>query len=240
IDRQRSIEEEKGKKKKRKRRRRRRRRGGGEVPRAALAATPLGGSPASRRRPRVLFSPREETVSPRGREFEATHGVPKWSQFKSVLLLRFGMSEYENIDGQLVKIRQTSIVQEYQTRFAKGLCWHYNQPWSHGHRCKKGMLLMIEPIEESKEEDPEPEEDTKKDMQLVVSTVHALAGYTNPQAMKIEGFLEQQPVIVLIDTKSTNNFMNNKVAARLMFQKEDYSEFNVKVADDRILKCNQK
>ncbi|RWW40409.1 hypothetical protein BHE74_00054178 [Ensete ventricosum] len=130
--------------------------------------------------------------------------------------------------------------EEHRDRFAKGLCWHYNQPWSHGHRCKKGMLLMIEPIEESKEEDPEPEEDTKKDMQLVVSTVHALAGYTNPQAMKIEGFLEQQPVIVLIDTKSTNNFMNNKVAARLMFQKEDYSEFNVKVADDRILKCNQK
>ncbi|RWW37819.1 hypothetical protein BHE74_00057011, partial [Ensete ventricosum] len=32
---------------------------------------PPGGSPASRRRPRVLFSPRGETVSPRGREFEA-------------------------------------------------------------------------------------------------------------------------------------------------------------------------
>ncbi|RZR79548.1 hypothetical protein BHM03_00005269, partial [Ensete ventricosum] len=52
--------------------------------RTGLAATPPGGSPASRHRPRcpsavaargfrppVLFSPHGETVSPRGRELEA-------------------------------------------------------------------------------------------------------------------------------------------------------------------------
>ncbi|RWV95343.1 hypothetical protein GW17_00042036 [Ensete ventricosum] len=72
IDRQRSIEEEKGKKKKRKRRRRSE---GGEVPRATLAATPPGGSPASRRHPRCpsavtarktrgFFSPRAGRPSP--------------------------------------------------------------------------------------------------------------------------------------------------------------------------------
>ncbi|RRT56389.1 hypothetical protein B296_00034629 [Ensete ventricosum] len=98
---------------------------------------------------------------------------------------------------------------------------------------------MIEPIEESKEEDPKPKEDTK-DLQPVVSMVHAFAGYTNPQTMKIEGFLEQQLVIILIDTGSTKNFMNSKVAARLMLQKEDCSGFNVKVANDRILKYNYK
>ncbi|RWW37936.1 hypothetical protein BHE74_00056887, partial [Ensete ventricosum] len=41
--------------------------------------------------------------------------------------------------------------------------------------------------------------------------------------MKIEGFLEQQPVSVLIDTRSMNNYMNSKVDACLMLQKEDYS-----------------
>ncbi|RZS05594.1 hypothetical protein BHM03_00036130 [Ensete ventricosum] len=41
--------------------------------------------------------------------------------------------------------------------------------------------------------------------------------------MKIEGFLKQQLVIILIDTGSTINFMNSKVAARLMLLKEDCS-----------------
>ncbi|RRT76888.1 hypothetical protein B296_00010864 [Ensete ventricosum] len=47
---------------------------------------------------------------------ECTQGVPTWRQFKSSLLIRFGSSEYESIDGQLAKIRQTSTIQEYQTR----------------------------------------------------------------------------------------------------------------------------
>ncbi|RRT62622.1 hypothetical protein B296_00007928 [Ensete ventricosum] len=39
--------------------------------------------------------------------------------------------------------------------------------------------------------------------------------------MKIEGFLKHQVVIILIDTESTDNFMDNKVVARLMLQIED-------------------
>ncbi|RZR81190.1 hypothetical protein BHM03_00007378 [Ensete ventricosum] len=39
---------------------------------------------------------------------------------------------------------------------------------------------------------------------------HALAGYANPQTMKVEGFLKQRPVTILIESRRTNNFMNNK------------------------------
>ncbi|RWV82392.1 hypothetical protein GW17_00056111 [Ensete ventricosum] len=28
--------------------------------------------------------------------------------------------------------------EELRERSAKGLCWHYDEPWSHKHRCKKG------------------------------------------------------------------------------------------------------
>ncbi|RRT62489.1 hypothetical protein B296_00038394 [Ensete ventricosum] len=44
--------------------------------------------------------------------------------------------------------------------------------------------------------------------------------------MKIKGFLEQQPVIILIDIGSMINFINSKVATRLMFQKEDCSRIS--------------
>ncbi|RRT43294.1 hypothetical protein B296_00056544 [Ensete ventricosum] len=58
--------------------------------------------------------------------------------------------------------------------------------------------------------------------------------------MKIEGFLKQQPITILIDIRSTNNFRDMKVAAQMMLHIEDCSRFDVKVADGCILKCDQK
>ncbi|RWW39879.1 hypothetical protein BHE74_00054748 [Ensete ventricosum] len=58
--------------------------------------------------------------------------------------------------------------------------------------------------------------------------------------MKIEGFLKQQPITVLVDTGSTNNFMNNKVAAWITLQIKDCSKFDIKVADGHVLKCDRK
>ncbi|RZS27886.1 hypothetical protein BHM03_00061425 [Ensete ventricosum] len=47
--------------------------------------------------------------------------------------------------------------------------------------------------------------------------------------MKIEGFLKNQPVIILIDTRSTNNVMDSKVAARSTLRIEDCSSQGKKV-----------
>ncbi|RWW61019.1 hypothetical protein BHE74_00031940 [Ensete ventricosum] len=41
---------------------------------------------------------------------------------------------------------------ELRERSAKGLCWHYDEPWSREHRCKKGRLLLIEPVEDEDNE----------------------------------------------------------------------------------------
>ncbi|RRT45038.1 hypothetical protein B296_00035797 [Ensete ventricosum] len=45
---------------------------------------------------------------------------------------------------------------ELHERSAKELCWHYDEPWSCDHHCKKGWLLMIEP---AKDEDNETSEE---------------------------------------------------------------------------------
>ena len=66
----------------------------------------------------------------------------------------------------------------------KGLCWHCYEKWSKEHRCKHEKLLMIEPIEE----EPKVEEldsdhegvETNEDIEVIIYTVHVLAGYTNP------------------------------------------------------------
>ncbi|RRT40659.1 hypothetical protein B296_00037912 [Ensete ventricosum] len=80
--------------------------------------------------------------------------------------------------------------------------------------------------------------DSNKDLQLTDCMVHALASYVNPQMMKIGGFLKQQPITILVDTGSTNNFIDSKVAARSMLQIKDYSRFNITVVDGPIFHCN--
>ncbi|RWV80293.1 hypothetical protein GW17_00058464 [Ensete ventricosum] len=126
----------------------------------------------------------------------------------------------------------------------EGLCWHCDEPWSREHRCKKDRLLVIELVEdednEPSKEALEPEEEAmEEEPQPADYAVHALAGYSNPQIMKVGGLLKQQPITVLIDTGSTNNFLNSKVAARLALQIEGCNKFDVKVADSRILNCDQ-
>ncbi|CAD5188741.1 unnamed protein product [Musa acuminata subsp. malaccensis] len=81
--------------------------------------------------------------------------------------------------------------EELRERSVKGLCWHCDEPWSREHRCKKGRLLMIEPEEEEAIEHLEEsleheEEDMKEQSQPTDITVHALAGYSNPQTMKLQ------------------------------------------------------
>ncbi|RWV78660.1 hypothetical protein GW17_00060324 [Ensete ventricosum] len=128
---------------------------------------------------------------------------------------------------------------------AKGLCWHSDKPWSREHRCKKGRLLVIELVED---EDNEPSEEAleheeeaiEEESQSVDYAVHTLAGYSNPQTVKVGGFLKQQPITVLIDTGITNNFLNSKVPTQLALQIEGCNKFNIKVADGRILNCDQR
>ena len=104
---------------------------------------------------------------------------------------------------------------------------------------------MIEPIEEEViehlEESLEHEEkDAEEEPQPIEVTVHTLAGYSNPQTMKVGGLLKQQPITVLIDTGSTNNFLNSKVAVHMNLPIENCNRFVVKVTNGRILKCDHR
>ena len=105
---------------------------------------------------------------------------------------------------------------------------------------------MIEPIEEEVIEHLEEsleheEEDAEEEPQPTKGTVHTLVGYSNnPQTMKVGGLLKQQPITILIDTGSTNNFLNSKVAVHMNLPIENCSRFVVKVANGRILKCDHR
>ncbi|KAG6533597.1 hypothetical protein ZIOFF_007472 [Zingiber officinale] len=71
----------------------------------------------------------------------------------------------------------------------KGLCWHCDEKWHHGHQCKQKRILMIEPIENSEEEDDFDEGETQDNINKVQDdsmeiSVHVLEGLQTPQIMK--------------------------------------------------------
>ncbi|RWW03514.1 hypothetical protein GW17_00033324 [Ensete ventricosum] len=74
-------------------------------------------------------------------------------------------------------------------RSAKELCWHYDEPWSREHHCKKGRLLVIEPAEDEDNETSEEalEEESQpanyayrsNDLAAPVAVIHASTFLSN-------------------------------------------------------------
>ena len=103
---------------------------------------------------------------------------------------------------------------------------------------------MIEPIEEkpkAKNVDSDHEGiNSNENVEPIMYTMHTLADYSNPQIMKVGGTLEHQPIIVLIDIGSINNFMDSKTVNRLAHHIEDYDRFEVKIIYGLIFTCDSK
>ncbi|RRT50196.1 hypothetical protein B296_00002496 [Ensete ventricosum] len=93
-------------------------------------------------------------------------------------------------------------------RSIKGLCGCCDKLWSQEHKCRKEIPLMITPTEEPKLKDTtleSEENDMKENPQSVTRTFH-----TPPQILDIDGFIKHQPVTILVNTRSSNDLMNNK------------------------------
>ncbi|XP_077232632.1 uncharacterized protein LOC143869985 [Tasmannia lanceolata] len=129
--------------------------------------------------------------------------------------------------------------EELKDRTSKGLCWHCDEKWHRGHRCRQKRLLMIEPVDDTDIEDDgesdHEDADQEGNCDTVAISVDALAGYSTPQTMRVNGYIKRQSVMILIDSGSTNNFLDIRVAKRLSCPVEHSDKFEGKVADGRTL-----
>lgn len=66
-------------------------------------------------------------------------------------------------------------------------------------------------------------------------TIHALAGYSNSLTMRVNGFIKHQPMMVLTDNGSTNNFMDIGITKQLSLPLKPCKKFEVTLVDGRIL-----
>jgi hypothetical protein len=141
---------------------------------------------------------------------------------------------------------------ELQARREQGLCYNCDEKYQRGHRCKRLFHLLIVGPEESPEDassfqleltnpdpivvpnvetDPDPEPDPAQ------ISLHALMGHSIPQTLRVMGQIQHNPVAILIDSGSTHNFLQDRVAKQLGLRTELAHSFRVLVGNEEELHC---
>ena len=112
---------------------------------------------------------------------------------------------------------------EFQARKDKGLCFHCDEKFSPGHKCRKQLNILLVHDDEIGEADH-----SDKDWALVdsdsteVNGIHAVFvscnsvhGLSKRSTMKLQGKIRDRDVVILIDPGATHNFICEKLAEEL-------------------------
>jgi hypothetical protein len=135
--------------------------------------------------------------------------------------------------------------EEMQKRREKGLCFGCNEKFTPGHRCQKPQTFLIEAY--STEEDDElvdftgasKVDDCPEEEEPLIS-LHAIAGCNGPKTMRVKAAIGRKTLVVLIDSGSTHNFVDHKIASALQLAVTLAEEFTVKVANGEKLRCTER
>jgi hypothetical protein len=96
----------------------------------------------------------------------------------------------------------------------KVLCFNCDIKCSKGHKCGENKLFYID-YEEEEDQELEPSQDLELEDTTPMIYCHALVKISTPQTLKIQGYIKNKNVTMSIDSGSTHNFINYKLAKYL-------------------------
>ncbi|KAG5631278.1 hypothetical protein H5410_002995 [Solanum commersonii] len=107
-------------------------------------------------------------------------------------------------------------VAEMDEKRAKGLCFFCDDKYVVGHKCrsnKQFFLVEREDEELVKEEvvQDQIQEDNEEVDEFMTISLQAFTGVTGYHTIRVTGYHEKKPLQVLIDTRSTHNFIDQEV-----------------------------
>ena len=129
-----------------------------------------------------------------------------------------------------------------QERRAQGLCYSCDEKYVAGHRCATGryLLLILDPDETFDEENSQPKTDspqTDTNSTYFHLSPQACIGQIFPKTLKFKGLLHGLVVTVLIDTRSTHNILQPRIASHLHLPHTPIPNFSIMVGNGSRINC---
>uniref|UniRef100_A0A2N9G2Y4 Ty3 transposon capsid-like protein domain-containing protein n=1 Tax=Fagus sylvatica TaxID=28930 RepID=A0A2N9G2Y4_FAGSY len=157
-----------------------------------------------------------------------------------------GAAQVENKSGDSKQFSARPSMQvqrltpmQMSERRKKGLCYNCDERWSSNHRCKDRKLYLIEEVEDEEAELVEiEEEEVEAELEEAKAeiTLCALLGSTSPSTMRVIAIVNGQTTVVLLDTGSTHNFMDETLAKTLKLPIDGESNFGVRVTNGQVIR----
>lgn len=140
-------------------------------------------------------------------------------------------------------IRRLTATQ-MQERRAQGLCYNCDEKYIIGHRCATGryLLLILDSEDDTQTQDTSPDENEPETETAEIYfhlSPQALTGEasTKTKSLKFQGTLHGQPVSVLIDTGSTHNILQPRIAKHLHIPPTLTPKLSVMVGNGSHIQC---
>lgn len=125
-------------------------------------------------------------------------------------------------------------------RRQKGQCFKCGGSYHPLHQCpdKQLRVLIVEEGDEEAEESnvlamelEEPEEENQGEMSMMSFSNMAQESQEKPQTMKLQGTINGVPILVLVDSGATHNFIDHKLVQRMGWEVEDTPRMTIKLGD---------
>jgi predicted aspartyl protease len=129
---------------------------------------------------------------------------------------------------------------QMQEHRALGLCYNCDEKFVIGHKCATGryLLLILEPDETYEEEEALPDTTHNSTETYFQLSTHALTGTFSPQTLRFQAQIHGLTVTVLIDTGSTHNMLQPRIASHLQLPTQQIPTFSVMVGNGTHIQCS--
>ncbi|XP_006584211.2 uncharacterized protein [Glycine max] len=138
--------------------------------------------------------------------------------------------------------------EELASRLERGLCFSCDEKFHKGHRCTPRVHLLIadedDPLEHvgSNIDPADPGDPTPGPIELPETPAHislnSLAGHLAPETLRLVGHISSHPILVLIDSGSTHNFIQDQLVAQLGLPCRPTTPLKVLVGNGQHLQCH--
>ena len=137
---------------------------------------------------------------------------------------------------------------QMEERRKKGLCYNCDDKWAPGHKCKNAMLFLLDYVEVSQGnansevhiselEENGYADQVEQDQEDVEITLYALSGTPTSGTMRVMGRIKHKSFVVLIDSGSTDNFIDAALVSHLHMNIDTSQVLEVKVANGEVIKA---